>query len=161
MLEILDTAGQDEYRTLRDQWIREGEGFVLVYAVNSRKSFKAIEEFHKGIQRAGELLQASGNSRRTPIAVMLVGNKDDLHSEREVSHQEGQALANKLGCLFTEASAKHNRHVERAYYDVVRQMRRNREIPRKQTISGQGASRGPRKNDPSGRRGGKTPCVIL
>lgn len=46
MLEVLDTAGQEEYTALRDQWIRDGEGFILVYSITSRNSFKRIEKFH-------------------------------------------------------------------------------------------------------------------
>ena len=42
MLEVLDTAGQEEYTALRDQWIRDGEGFVLVYSITSRSSLSLI-----------------------------------------------------------------------------------------------------------------------
>ncbi|KAI9601484.1 hypothetical protein H4Q26_001304 [Puccinia striiformis f. sp. tritici PST-130] len=45
ILEILDTAGQEEYTALRDQWIREGEGFVLVYSITARSTFERIERF--------------------------------------------------------------------------------------------------------------------
>jgi GTPase KRas protein len=38
MLEVLDTAGQEEYTALRDQWIRDGEGFVLVYSISTTRS---------------------------------------------------------------------------------------------------------------------------
>ncbi len=43
MLLALDTTGQEEYTSLRDQWIRVGEGFLLVYSVTSRSSFERIE----------------------------------------------------------------------------------------------------------------------
>jgi GTPase KRas protein len=58
--------------------------------------------------------------------VMLVGNKCDRVTEREVSTQEGQALAKELGCDFVEASAKNCVNVEKAFFDVVRQLRRQR-----------------------------------
>ena len=57
---------------------------------------------------------------------MLVGNKSDRVTEREVSTQEGHALARELGCEFVEASAKNCINVEKAFYDVVRQLRRQR-----------------------------------
>ncbi|KAK5001790.1 Ras GTPase, partial [Cryomyces antarcticus] len=57
---------------------------------------------------------------------MLVGNKSDRVTEREVSTQEGSALARELNCEFVEASAKNCVNVERAFYDVVRQLRRQR-----------------------------------
>lgn len=58
---------------------------------------------------------------------MLVGNKSDRVTEREVSTQEGHALARELGCEFVEASAKNCVNVEKAFYDVVRLLRRQRQ----------------------------------
>lgn len=136
MLEVLDTAGQEEYTALRDQWIRDGEGFVLVYSISSRSSFTRIQRFHNQIQRVKEsaaagsptypgspLSQNMGNASLGPAPVMLVGNKCDRVTEREVSTAEGSALAKQLGCNFVEASAKNCVNVEKAFYDVVRQLR--------------------------------------
>jgi GTPase KRas protein len=58
---------------------------------------------------------------------MLVGNKSDKAVERAVSAQEGQALAKELGCEFVEASAKNCINVEKAFYDVVRMLRQQRQ----------------------------------
>ena len=141
MLEVLDTAGQEEYTALRDQWIRDGEGFVLVYSISSRSSFARIQKFHNQIQRVkessqsgsptypGSPLSASSLSSGMfgPAPVMRVGNKCDRVTEREVSTQEGHALAKELGCEFVEASAKNCINVEKAFYDVVRQLRRQKQ----------------------------------
>ncbi|KAF2083203.1 GTPase NRas precursor [Saccharata proteae CBS 121410] len=142
MLEVLDTAGQEEYTALRDQWIRDGEGFVLVYSISSRASFARIQKFHHQIQRVKESAYAgssptypgsplssssTGSGAFGPSPVMLVGNKCDRVTEREVSTQEGSALARDLGCDFVEASAKNCVNVEKAFYDVVRQLRRQRQ----------------------------------
>jgi GTPase KRas protein len=146
MLEVLDTAGQEEYTALRDQWIRDGEGFILVYSITSRNSFSRIQNFHSQVQRVKESghpnsptgasylpTQMSASPMSTgPVPIMLVGNKSDKHHEREVSSQEGQELAKELGCEFVEASAKICVNVERAFYDVVRQLRRQRQSPMKQ-----------------------------
>ncbi|KAG0778963.1 hypothetical protein G6F21_012777 [Rhizopus arrhizus] len=51
VLEVLDTAGQEEYTALRDQWIRDGEGFLLVYSITSRSTFERIERFRNQIFR--------------------------------------------------------------------------------------------------------------
>ncbi|CRG90458.1 Protein ras-2 [Talaromyces islandicus] len=140
MLEVLDTAGQEEYTALRDQWIRDGEGFVLVYSITSRASFSRITKFYNQIQMVkesansgsptgasylGSPLATSGGSG--PVPVMLVGNKSDKAAERAVSAQEGSALAKELGCEFVEASAKSCINVEKAFYDVVRLLRQQRQ----------------------------------
>lgn len=136
MLEVLDTAGQEEYTALRDQWIRDGEGFILVYSISSRSSFTRIKRFHHQIQRVKESTASSPSYPGSPISaanpaapvpIMLVGNKSDRIAEREVSTQEGHALARELGCEFVEASAKNYINVDKAFYDVVRILRRQRQ----------------------------------
>ena len=146
MLEVLDTAGQEDYTVLRDSWVRDGEGFVLVYDITSRSSFSRIQRFHQHVQRikgptAGSPTNVTFTggyqlpnsppsifpSSGAQVPVMLVGNKSDRITEREVSMQEGQALARTLGCDFVEASAKSCINVERAFYDVVRLLRRQRQ----------------------------------
>ena len=99
---------------------------------------------------------------------MLVGNKSDRVTEREVSTQEGHALARDLGCEFVEASAKNCVNVERAFYDVVRILRRQRQISAKRT-QGPGTNDGnePQGGRPGGKsrrgtRSGRRPmCIIL
>jgi GTPase KRas protein len=184
MLEVLDTAGQEEYTALRDQWIRDGEGFVLVYSISSRPSFARIEKFYKQIQRVKDsslsgsppypgspLRDTAGGNNFGPAPVMLVGNKCDRAMEREVSIQEGLSLARELGCDFVEASAKNCINVEKAFFDVVRQLRRQKQQhyrssdnPRKFHGS---RSNSDRRDDYSrGNKGGRRPdkpksCVIL
>ena len=123
MVEVLDTAGQEEYTALRDQWIRDSEGCILVYSVSSRSSFSRIKRFHYQIMKVKESVISPSSA--TPV--MLVGNKADRVREREVSTQEGHALARELGCEFVEASAKNCINVEKAFYDVVRILRRQRQ----------------------------------
>ena len=184
MLEVLDTAGQEEYTALRDQWIRDGEGFVLVYSITSRNSFTRIQKFFSQVQRVKEsghpssptgasYLPAQMNTPPMfsgPVPIMLVGNKCDKHHEREVSSQEGQALAKELGCEFVEASAKNCVNVERAFYDVVRLLRKQRLDPQRQLTGKipQGAVTRIRETDNHPRmyrdqekRRKSTKCVIL
>ncbi|KAF4993058.1 hypothetical protein FGRMN_6746 [Fusarium graminum] len=67
MLDILDTAGQEEYIALRDQWIRDCEAVVLIYSISSRSSFSRIKRFYDQVERVRD--------KSTPIC--LVGNKSD------------------------------------------------------------------------------------
>jgi GTPase KRas protein len=138
MLEVLDTAGQEEYTALREQWIRDGEGFVLVYSISSRSSFTRMRNFHNQVQRVKESsvsnhivypgdpppIPAIAAGPRPIPPIMLVGNNCDRITEREVTTQEGYMLAKELGCDFCEASPKNCINVEKAFYDVVRQIRK-------------------------------------
>ncbi|KAI9207421.1 small G-protein Ras2 [Polychytrium aggregatum] len=122
VLEILDTAGQEEYTALRDQWIRDGDGFVLVYSIISRATFDRVERFRQQIVRVKE----SEN-----VALILVGNKCDRNHDREVSREEGQLMAKRLQCSWIEASAKNCVNVENAFYSVVRKIRQS-QVPTQQ-----------------------------
>ncbi|KAI8816519.1 small G-protein Ras2 [Fimicolochytrium jonesii] len=117
ILEVLDTAGQEEYTALRDQWIRDGEGFLLVYSITSRSTFERVERFKQQINRVKDTDE---------VPMILIGNKCDRVAEREVSKEEGQHLARKLNCDFMESSAKTCLNVDKAFYQVVRAIRHQR-----------------------------------
>ncbi|TFK20156.1 ras protein [Coprinopsis marcescibilis] len=117
-VEVIDTAGQEEYASLRDQWVREGQGFILVYSIASRSTFDRLEIFRQSMRKV---------KRGDPI-FMLVGNKCDKTYEREVSRDEGMALARQFGCEFIETSAKTAQNVERLFTNLVRALRQTRSI---------------------------------
>ena len=71
LLDILDTAGQEEYSAMRDQYMRTGQGFILVYAITSRSSFDEIVTFKDQILRVKD---------KDRVPMVLVGNKCDLVS---------------------------------------------------------------------------------
>ncbi|KAI9291866.1 hypothetical protein K502DRAFT_320639 [Neoconidiobolus thromboides FSU 785] len=114
VLEILDTAGQEEYTALRDQWIRDGEGFVLVYSVTIRTSFERLEKFRDQVTRVKDT---------DDVPIVIVGNKCDCEDLREVPKEEGSENAERLGCKFIEASAKTSLNVEEPFYEVARMLR--------------------------------------
>ena len=67
------------------------------------------------------------------VPLILVGNKCDKITEREVSREEGMNMARKLKCEFIESSAKTCVNVERAFYTVVRMIRSSRDGGREKT----------------------------
>ncbi|KAM9960298.1 hypothetical protein ACTFIW_009427 [Dictyostelium discoideum] len=115
MLDILDTAGQDELTAMRDQWIRSCEGFILVYSVTSRSSFDQIQFFREQIIRVLD---------SDDVPIMMIGNKIDLDDERQVTFQEGKDLARCLGMSFMEVSAKNRTNVEEVFNETVRIVKR-------------------------------------
>ncbi|KAK6088571.1 Ras-like protein [Seiridium cupressi] len=120
LLDVLDTAGQEEYSAMREQYMRTGEGFLLVYSITSRQSFDEITTFQQQILRVKD---------KDYFPMVVVGNKCDLENEREVTRQEGENLAKSFGCKFIETSAKSRINVDKAFYDIVREIRRyNREM---------------------------------
>ena len=115
LLDILDTAGLEVYSAMRPQYMRSGQGFLLVYSITSRKSFDMVSSFREQILR-------EKNSDTVPI--VLVGNKQDEFTQRQVSTEEGRELAQLFGCPFLESSAKTRLNVHESFYELVREIRR-------------------------------------
>eukprot|EP01088_Endostelium_zonatum_P020735 TRINITY_DN7791_c0_g1_i1.p1 TRINITY_DN7791_c0_g1~~TRINITY_DN7791_c0_g1_i1.p1 ORF type:complete len:238 (-),score=74.81 TRINITY_DN7791_c0_g1_i1:91-708(-) len=117
VLDVLDTAGQEEYSALRSQWIRSGEGFLILYSITERGSFDEVEGFRT------QILQVKDVDTVDAPPIVLVGNKCDLEKERQVSGEEGKALAQQWQCSFFEASAKTRTNVDESFFAVVRKIR--------------------------------------
>ncbi len=132
---ILDTAGQEEYVAIRDNYYRSGEGFIILFSITDRASFQAVQDFYDHIHRVvGYSYQ--GDAR---VPVVLVGNKADLESRRKVSREEAQDMAREWGCQYIETSAKTKLNVEKLYDTVVRlimaeKQRRVENAPKKRAI---------------------------
>jgi GTPase KRas protein len=114
LLDVLDTACQEEYAAMGEQYIRTGEGFMLVYSITSRQSFEEVMTIQQQILRIKD---------KDYFPIILVGNNCEREGERQVSKQEGQSLARSFGCPFIETSAKSRINVDNAFYDLVREIR--------------------------------------
>jgi len=117
MLDIIDTAGQDSFASIRESYYKEGDGFLCVYNVTLRTSFSDVSEFHAAILRVKDALT---------VPFMLVGNKCDMEDRRVVPTSEGEALAKKLQCRFIESSAKTRTNVDQMFLELVREIMASR-----------------------------------
>ncbi|MEQ2202525.1 hypothetical protein XENOCAPTIV_005221 [Xenoophorus captivus] len=130
LLDILDTAGQEEYSAMRDQYMRTGEGFLCVFAINNTKSFEDIHQYREQIKRVKD---------SDDVPMVLVGNKCDLPA-RTVDTRQAQELARSYSIPYIETSAKTRQvgpaflwnlfmclqGVEDAFYTLVREIRQHK-----------------------------------
>ncbi|KAE8210885.1 hypothetical protein CF319_g7567 [Tilletia indica] len=105
-LEILDTAGQDEYSILNSKHAIGIHGYVLVYSVESQVSFEMIETIRD------KILSYTGTES---VPAVIVGQKCDLHMQRQVSEEEGKEMAARLKCAFLETSAREDINVDKIF----------------------------------------------
>jgi len=115
-LDILDTAGQEEFKSMRSQYMRQGQGYILVYSVTDKASWEKTKEFFD------EVVRAKGGKEN--VVLVLVGNKCDLKDDRQVSEDEGKSLAGEYATpLFYETSAKTNINIKEAFDQLIRRCR--------------------------------------
>ena len=109
-LSIWDTAGQERFRTLTSSYYRGAQGVIIAYDVTQRDTFDALPTWFNEL----ETFTTSDD-----VVKIIVGNKVDKEFSRVVTTEEGQAFADKMGCLFVECSAKKGVGVNGAFDELV------------------------------------------
>jgi GTPase KRas len=137
-MNILDTAGQEDYLALRSSWIREKDGILLVFSLVDKSSYQSLDTFYEQIESCYE-----DNPDEFP-PVLLVGNKVDLcdgsnpsgeKAERRISVMEGEKRSKSSGagphCGYLETSAATGKNVEKAFETLVHLIDKRKEDKRK------------------------------
>eukprot|EP00088_Acartia_fossae_P031103 TRINITY_DN3204_c0_g1_i13.p1 TRINITY_DN3204_c0_g1~~TRINITY_DN3204_c0_g1_i13.p1 ORF type:complete len:218 (-),score=42.27 TRINITY_DN3204_c0_g1_i13:714-1313(-) len=119
-LDVLDTAGQEEFSAMREQYMRSGEGFLLVFSLTDRSSFEEIYKFHKQVLRVKD---------RDEFPMLIAGNKSDLPN-RQVTQSDVENMAKQLKTPYIECSAKHRINIDEAFFELVRLVRRFQSVER-------------------------------
>ncbi|KAL2114599.1 hypothetical protein VUR80DRAFT_4582 [Thermomyces stellatus] len=115
--EIVDTAGQDEYSILNSKHFIGIHGYMLVYSVASLPTFEMVQVIRD------KILDRLGTDS---VPIVVVGNKSDLRPEqRQVSAEEGRKMAEKSNCGWTEASARYNENVSKAFELLIAQIEKS------------------------------------
>lgn len=112
-VEILDTAGEEDYQNMIDMWINFGDGFLLVFAINDYESFEILKKKQERILKA---------KHGDPCPILLAGNKSDLESERKVPADEAKKLASSWGAEYIETSAKTNVNCKEAFEKLAQKI---------------------------------------
>lgn len=115
MVEILDTAGTEQYSSMHQLYIDHGQAFVLVYAIDNKQSFRDVEPL------LNQILDMK-NSRSYPIIV--VGNKSDREEYREVDREQVERTARDVWLVqHIQTSAKEDHSVSEMFRRVLRMIK--------------------------------------
>ena len=115
-IKIWDTAGQEKFKSVSVQYIKNCIGILLVYSIDDRNSLNNLENWIKDIKD-------KTNYEKVPL--ILIGNKCDLEGERKVSKEEGEKFALKYNAKFFECSAKNNINVNQAFESLINEVVEN------------------------------------
>jgi len=113
VLEILDTAGQETFSAMRELYMKNGEGFVLVFSITSKRSLDDLDPIRSGIVR---------HKATDEVPIVLVGNKCDMTKKREVDQKDAKEVAKSFKCPFIESSAKADVNINEIFNSLIDQI---------------------------------------
>ena len=123
IIEVLEMSGLEPHQVHRNQVLSDADAFMVVYSTKSRSSLSSIHRL---------TTQIMGIKRNVSYPVVLIGHDygvDSRQAEREVSHKEGAGHAQAAHCDFAEASASNYVDVEKTIFDLIRILRRKKNLP--------------------------------
>jgi len=139
---------------MRELYMKQGQGFLLVFSITNMNSFYELAELREQISRIKE---------DDDIPLVVVGNKSDMEEDRAVPRARAFQLAQSWGQKpYFETSARRRTNVDEVFLNLCRQILQKdsaRSQMYEQQRAQQKASR-PNRNDKRKRRN-RDRCVIL
>ncbi len=114
-VEIIDTAGQEEFKFLREQWMKAVDGAILLYSTTSRSSFDEILIWISHFKLLQSPLAKFGNIIYLFWQLVIGASKIDLIGERQVSSTELKELGDQEEVPFVECSAKDDTNLKEIF----------------------------------------------
>jgi Ras-related protein Rab-5C len=117
-VEIWDTAGQEQFEAMTENYYRKADGALSVFDITSRESF----------ERAKQWIRKLRTEKSKDFVLALVGNKCDMADQRQVRQREIQEFALEHDVLFFETSAKTGENVNQLFEAMVKRVPLSQEL---------------------------------
>ena len=121
VVEILDTANEEDAQNMMDMWISFGEGFLLVFDINNLLSFESLKPKYERILKG---------KHGVKCPILLVGNKQDLEKERKVAYADAKQLADSWGIEYIETCPKTNFNCYEAFEKLAQKIVKAKAAPK-------------------------------
>ena len=114
-IQIWDTAGQENFRSIARAYYKNSVCACIVYDIANRSSFNSVQSW------------IDDCTKQTPksILLLLIGNKSDLNDQREVQYEEGAEFAKRRNMIFLETSAKNGNNISDIFEKSVKFIDKN------------------------------------
>ena len=114
-IQIWDTAGQENFRSIARAYYKNSICACIVYDITNRNSFNSVQSW----------IDDCTKQAPKSILLLLIGNKNDLNDKREVQYEEGAEFAKKRNMIFLETSAKTGNNIDNIFERSVKQIDQN------------------------------------
>ena len=117
-IQFIDTAGQERYRSIAYNMIKNADGILLIYDITRKETFDNVSNWIENIRE----------NKKKNFPIILIGNKSDLENERQVTKGEGDAKSKELGLLFFETSNKDGINIEETTIELINKIFEKNEL---------------------------------
>ena len=108
-VQIWDTAGQERYRSITNAYYKGAKGGLLIFDLTRRATFDSIDKWIPDLKTKGD----------ENMVIVLIGNKNDLKEQRQVSTEEGEKKAKLFKLAYMETSALDGNNIENAFNELI------------------------------------------
>lgn len=117
-VKIWDTAGQEIFQSLTKNFYRKADGIIIVFDVGNKESFEKLHDWIKSVY--------DNIDSYREMNLIIVGNKNDLEENRQVTQEEGVKLSEYFEIPYFEASAKNGNGVRTFMMKIIEDVINNK-----------------------------------
>ena len=110
--QIWDTAGQERYKSITNAYYKGSKGAFVVYDITRKETFDSVDKWISDLKQSGD----------KKITILLIGNKNDLDNQRQISKEQGEEKAKSFGVAFLETSAFNGYNLDKAFDLMIKEV---------------------------------------
>ena len=111
-IEIWDTAGQERYKAITTTYYKGAKGALIVYDITRKETFDSVDRWISELNNSGD----------KNMTMLLIGNKCDLDSQRQVTKEQGEEKAKAFKVAFLETSASSGENLDVAFEMIMKEV---------------------------------------